>query len=100
MVGISLISFTCQINNYFIKSGAAEDHIEVHCGGIPQENVAQYMNQLYDISKEQSIPLHEVPDYMEKKLDEKLRMIYCRLRMRLLRLLMNTSIHMEYIDSS
>jgi hypothetical protein len=29
------------------------------------------VNQLYDISKSQSIPLHELPDYIEKKLEDK-----------------------------
>jgi hypothetical protein len=32
-----------------------------------------YLNQLYDISKAQSIPVCEVPTYIEKKLDEKRR---------------------------
>jgi hypothetical protein len=35
------------------------------------EKAVQYVNQLYDVSREQSIPPDQVPDYIEKKLEEK-----------------------------
>jgi hypothetical protein len=62
--------------NYFIKSGAAEEDIESFIANVSTddaspEKLIQYVNQLYDASKEQSIPLHEVPAYIEKKLEEK-----------------------------
>jgi uncharacterized protein YaaN involved in tellurite resistance len=65
-----------RLYNYFRKSGAAEDEIEsfianVSTGDASPEKIIQYVNQLYDDSKEQSIPLHEVPACIEKKLEEK-----------------------------
>ena len=38
---------------------------------MPPEKVIELVNKLYDASKEESIPLHEVPGYIEKKLKEK-----------------------------
>jgi hypothetical protein len=37
---------------------------------ISPENIVQYVNQLYNVSKEESIPLHEVPSYIKQKLEE------------------------------
>jgi len=37
---------------------------KAHSGGIPQEKVVEHVNQLYDISKEQSIPI-QVPSYIK-----------------------------------
>jgi hypothetical protein len=52
-----------RLYNFFKDSGASEEEIEsfitiVHSGGIPKEKVVEYVNQLYDISKRESIPLH------------------------------------------
>jgi hypothetical protein len=65
-----------RLYNYFIKSGAAEDKIEsfiarVHSCNIPPERIIQCVNQLYEITRGQSIPLHELPGYIEKELVEK-----------------------------
>src|SRR5919197_4808813 len=45
-----------RLYNYFLKSGASEEKIEsfianVSTGDIPPENIIQYVNQLYNISK-------------------------------------------------
>jgi hypothetical protein len=59
-----------------MESGAAEEELEsfivnISYSDIPPKEVIQCVNQLYGISKEQSIPLPEVPGYIEKKLEEK-----------------------------
>jgi hypothetical protein len=76
--GLSLsdLALHFRLYNYFRSSGASEDEIEsfitkVHSNQLPPEKVVRYVNQLFDISKEQSIPVHEVPSYIEKKLEEK-----------------------------
>ncbi|MFL6318669.1 MAG: hypothetical protein ACJ73C_18305, partial [Nitrososphaeraceae archaeon] len=62
--------------NFIKKSGAAEDKIEsfidnINSSNLPPENIIQYVNQLYDVSKEESIPLHQVPGYIGERLQEK-----------------------------
>jgi hypothetical protein len=65
--------------NYFIKnSGASEDQIEpfianVSHTDISPENIVQYLNQLFAVSSEQSIPLDQVPNYIKEKLEHKQR---------------------------
>ena len=65
-----------RLNNYLVKSGAEEDKIEsfianVSTNDVSPEKVIQYMNQLYDVSKEESIPLEQVSRYIKEKLEEK-----------------------------
>ena len=65
-----------RLYNYFIKSGAAENKIEsfitkVSSNDISPERVIELVNQLYDVSKKESIPLDQVTDYNKQKLAEK-----------------------------
>jgi hypothetical protein len=65
-----------RLYNYFIKSGASEDQIEsfianVSSGDVSPEKIVEYVNQLFAVSREQSIPLDQVPNYIEKKLEDK-----------------------------
>jgi hypothetical protein len=65
-----------RLYNYFVKSGAAEEEIEsfianINSSDIPPEKVIEHVNQLYDISKQESIPVQDVPNYIKKKLEEK-----------------------------
>jgi hypothetical protein len=65
-----------RLYNYFIKSGASEKAIEsfitkVSSNDIPHEKVVELVYQLYEISKAESIPLHEIPGYIKEKLQEK-----------------------------
>jgi hypothetical protein len=65
-----------RLYNYFIKSGASERAIEsfitkVGSNDIPPERVIELVYQLYEISNTESIPLDQVPNYIEKKLEEK-----------------------------
>jgi hypothetical protein len=76
--GLSLkdLASLIRLYNYFRESGASEEEIEsfiakVCSGGILKEKVVEYVNQLYCISKEQSIPSHEIPSYIKDKLEEK-----------------------------
>jgi hypothetical protein len=67
-----------RLYNYLVKSGAAEDKIEsfidnINSGDISPEKVVEYVNQLFAVSKEESIPLDQVPNYIEKKLEEQKR---------------------------
>jgi hypothetical protein len=75
-LNLSELASHVRLYNYFIKSGASENAIEsfianVSSTDIPTENVVEYVNQLYDISKSESIPVREVPNYIEKKIEEK-----------------------------
>jgi len=45
----------------------------VSSGDVSPENIVQYVNQLFAVSKEQSIPLDQVPNYIKEKLEEKQR---------------------------
>ena len=65
-----------RLHNFIKESGINEEQIEsfisnVSSSDISPENFVQYVNQLYDVSKEQSIPLDQVPGYIEKKLEQK-----------------------------
>jgi hypothetical protein len=69
--------------NIIKKSGANEDQIESfisNCmsgiGGadgnsLPPEKIIDLVNQLFNISKSESIPLEQVPDYTQQKLKHK-----------------------------
>jgi hypothetical protein len=65
-----------RLYNYFIKSGAAEEKIEsfinmVHSTDISPEKLIELVNQLFNISKSESIPLDQVSGYIKEKLQEK-----------------------------
>jgi hypothetical protein len=69
--------------NFIKKSGTNEDQIEsfiINCmsgtsgavdSSLPQEKIVDLTNQLFNISKSESIPLVHVPDYIQQKLEEK-----------------------------
>jgi hypothetical protein len=65
-----------RLNNYLVKSGAAEEDIEsfitnVSTNDVSPEKVVELLNQLFNISSTESIPLEQVTGYIEKKLEEK-----------------------------
>jgi hypothetical protein len=45
--------------------------IDINSGDVSPENIVQYVNQLYDVSKEESIPPDQVPGYIGERLQEK-----------------------------
>jgi hypothetical protein len=65
-----------RLYNYFVKSGAAEDKVEsfiarVSSGDVSPEKVIELVNQLYEISKSESIPLDQVQNYIKERLEQK-----------------------------
>jgi uncharacterized protein (UPF0335 family) len=65
-----------RLRNYFIKSGASEEKVEsfitnVSSNDVPPERIIELVNQLHEISKSESIPLDQLPRYIERKLEEK-----------------------------
>jgi DNA-binding transcriptional MerR regulator len=70
------LSSLLRLYNFFREPSARQGQIEafierVHSGGMSQDKIVEYVNQLYDISREQSIALEHVPDYVKEKLEEK-----------------------------
>jgi hypothetical protein len=62
--------------NFIEKSGAAEDKIESFIANVSNndaspEKLIALVNQLHDISKDESVPLDEVPNYIKEKLEQK-----------------------------
>jgi hypothetical protein len=75
-LNISELASHARLYNLFIKSGAAEDKIEsfidkVCSNDISPEKMIELVYQLYEISKNESIPLDQVSGYIKQKLGEK-----------------------------
>jgi hypothetical protein len=67
-----------RLYNFFRNSGTAEEDIEsfvtnISIDGASTEKVIALVNQLYDVSKEESIPLDQVTGYIKEKLEQKQR---------------------------
>ncbi len=65
-----------RLYNYFIKSGAAENKVEsfitkVSSGDLSPEKVIELIYQLHEVSRKESIPLDQVPNYIKEKLEQK-----------------------------
>ena len=45
--------------------------VNINRSNLPPEKMVELVNQLHDISKAESIPLDQVPDYIKQKLEEK-----------------------------
>jgi hypothetical protein len=65
-------------HNYIKKLAANEDQIESlisnllnHTKSIPIEKTGELLNQFYELSKSQDIPLSEVSEYVNQKIEEK-----------------------------
>ena len=68
-------------HNYIKKLGANEEQIESLIANLldgarslPEEKIVDLMNQVYEISKSESIPLTEVPQYVNQSLEKKKRL--------------------------
>src|ERR671931_2585889 len=62
--------------NYLVKSGAAEQEVEsfitnVNSGYIPLGKAIELINQIYEISKSESVSPDQLPNYIRQKLEEK-----------------------------
>jgi hypothetical protein len=79
-LNLSELALHFRLYNYFIKLGAAEKDIEsfivnVSSSNLPHEKIVEYVNQLFAVSREQTIPPDQVPNYIEQKLEEKKRLM-------------------------
>ena len=75
-LNLSELASHFRLYNYFIKSGASEDEIESFIANVTTadaspEKVIALVNQLYNVSKEEVIPLDQVSGYIKEKLAEK-----------------------------
>jgi hypothetical protein len=75
-LNLSELSSNFRLHNFIKKSGASENQIEsfianVSSSELPPEKVVEHVNQLYDISKSESLPLEQVSSYIKQKLEEK-----------------------------
>jgi hypothetical protein len=73
---LSDLASNFRLRNFIKESGAAEDKIEsfiddINYGDVCPEKAVEYVNQLFAVSSEQSIPLDQVPNYIKEKLEEK-----------------------------
>jgi len=58
------LASSVRLNNYIVKSGAAEDEIEtfianIHSSSIPPEKAVEYVNQLFAVSRSELIPIDQ-----------------------------------------
>ena len=74
MIWLHILDYTTILSN----RGAAEEDIESFIANvsstgddIPAENIIQCVNQLFNISKSELIPLDQISSYIERKLEEK-----------------------------
>jgi hypothetical protein len=75
---LSELASNFRLQNFIKESRASEDQIEsfianISSSDICPENVVQHVNQVFAVSKEESIPPHEVSSYIKQKLEDKQR---------------------------
>jgi hypothetical protein len=75
-LNLSELSSNFRLHYFIRKSGAAEDKIEsfitnVNSGYIPLGKAIELINQIYEISKSESVAPDQLPDYVKQKLEEK-----------------------------
>jgi hypothetical protein len=75
-LNLSDLASNFRLHNFIKSSGAGDEGIEsfivnLNSCNLPHEKVVEYVNELFDISNTDSIPLDQVPNYIEKKLEEK-----------------------------
>ena len=80
-IGLNELAPSVRLYNYIKKFGADEDQIEsfiANCmngpNSSPPEKIVDLTNQLFDITKSESIPPAEVPVFTKQKLEEKNRL--------------------------
>jgi hypothetical protein len=75
MTPADLASFF-RLFNFFRSSGAKENEIEsfitnINSGYIPPGKAIELLDQIYEISKSESVSLDQLPNYVRQKLEEK-----------------------------
>jgi hypothetical protein len=76
VLNLSELASNFRLHNFIKTSVAAEEDIEsfianVSINGTSPENIIQCVNQLFNISNRESIPLDQVSKYIKEKLEEK-----------------------------
>jgi hypothetical protein len=79
-LNLSDLASNFRLHNFIKESGVAEDRIEsfidnINSCHLPPEKVVEYVNQLFAVSSEQSVPLDQVPNYIKEKLEESKRLM-------------------------
>src|SRR5919198_533030 len=54
--------------------------VNINRSNLPPEKMVELVNQLHDISKAESIPLDQVPDYIKQKIDEQIKEVDAELQ--------------------
>jgi hypothetical protein len=75
-LNLSDLASNFRLHNFIRGSGASENQIEsfianVSSSELPPEKVIELVNQLFNISKEESVPLDQIPHYIKQKSEEK-----------------------------
>jgi hypothetical protein len=75
-LNLSELASNFRLHNFIKSSGAAEDKIEsfianIGNGDVSPERAIELVNELFNISKAESIPLDQVSGYIKEKLEEK-----------------------------
>src|ERR671931_666728 len=75
-LNLSDLASNFRLHNFIKTSGAALEDIEsfivnIRTSNLPPEKITELVNQLHDISKEESISPDQVPNYIKEKLEQK-----------------------------
>jgi hypothetical protein len=75
-LNLSDLASNFRLHNFIKSSGAALEDIEsfidnINSNTLPLEKVVEYVNQLFAVSREQSIPPNQVSSYIQQKIQEK-----------------------------
>jgi hypothetical protein len=75
-LNLSDLASNFRICNFIKSSGTALEDIEsfivnISNNCLPPEKVIEYVNELFNISNSESIPLDQVPNYIKEKLEQK-----------------------------
>ena len=68
-LNLSELASNFRLHNFIRASAVTEDELEsfiarIHPNDLPHEKIVSCVNQLYDLSNEQSISIQEVPNYI------------------------------------
>ena len=67
-----------RLYNFFRGSGAKEDEVEsfitnINSGYIPSGKTIELINQIYEITKSQSVSADQLPDYIKHNIDDQIK---------------------------
>jgi hypothetical protein len=73
---LSDLASNFRLHNFIKTSGASEDQIEsfiinISSSELAPEKIIELVNQIYAVSKSESVPPDELPNYIKEKLEQK-----------------------------